>query len=135
MFIVNIDNIFNVLPKNALVSHADDTAVVCYGRNWNKVSQCLNNSLSKLDIWLKNNQPSLNIEKSTFVIFGNYGDSIQINLRLFIHNKKLKRVDNSKYLRVFFDSHTKWNERASKLMKKIKYFSFLFYKLSNWIQP
>lgn len=35
LFVLYINDIFDVLPNNAIVSYADDTAVLCTGNNYN----------------------------------------------------------------------------------------------------
>lgn len=130
-----IDDIFNVLPDNALVSYADDTAVLCSGNSWNEVNLVLTRWLIKLDHWLRENQLSLNIDKTTFITFGSYADSVPVHFQLKINNRELKRVDNCKYVGLFFDSHMKWNTHVNELTKKKRYFTFLFFKFSKCIKP
>ncbi|XP_046628200.1 uncharacterized protein LOC124309028 [Neodiprion virginianus] len=90
LFIMYIDDIFDVLPPNALVAYADDTAVLCLGRNWTELNVTLNNWLNKLDIWLKVNKLSFNIDETTYITFGSYSDSVPKNYHLYINDRELR---------------------------------------------
>ena len=52
-----------------------------------------------------------------------------MNIR--IGNKNLKRVENCKYLGIYFDYNGKWTMHAEHIIKKTKYLNFLFYKIKN----
>ncbi|CAD6227388.1 GSCOCG00006158001-RA-CDS, partial [Cotesia congregata] len=102
-----------IVPANALVSYADDTAVLCSGSSWQVVRECLTEWLKNLDKWLKDNKLTLNVDKSTYITFGSYIDSVPTNFHLFIKDRKLKRVESCKYLGVVYDCHMKWNKHVT----------------------
>lgn len=55
LFILYIDDIFNVIPSNNIVSYADDTAILCSGNSWDETNLLLTEWLHKIDCWLKGN--------------------------------------------------------------------------------
>ena len=48
---------------------ADDTSVFLEGQNYNQIIDCLNTELEKVDIWLKANKLTINIKKTSFMVF------------------------------------------------------------------
>ncbi|XP_074113112.1 uncharacterized protein LOC141536477 isoform X3 [Cotesia typhae] len=135
LFILYSDDIFNVIPSNNIVSYADDTAILCSGNRWDDTNLLLTEWLHKIDCWLKGNQLSLNIDKTYYITFGSYIDSVPYKYKLFINNKEINRIDSCKYLGIIFDKNMKWNIHTNELAKKIKFFLYLYYKLKHCIEP
>jgi hypothetical protein len=130
LFILYINDMFNFIPDNSLVSYADDTAILCSGKNWEEVQIKVTEWLEIINSWLCMNQLSMNADKTTFITFGCYLDSVPNELEILINNTKIKRVHHCKYLGIVLDGCMKWDCHIRELIKKVKYFIFVFYKLS-----
>lgn len=52
----------------------------------------MNMYLDKIEIWLALNKLLLNMDKTIFIAFGNYCDSIPRNIDIQINGKSIKRV-------------------------------------------
>jgi len=59
----------------------------------------MNNHLQRVSLWLDLNKLSLNLDKTVYMTFGNYKDSVP---RTLDGEKAVKRVDNCKYLGTIF---------------------------------
>ena len=81
-------------------------------------------------MWLALNKLSLNTDKTVYIEFGNQVGSTPKNLDINIQGTKIKRVDNTKYSGIIFDSYMRWNEHCEYIYKT-KYLIFVFYKLSK----
>ena len=54
-----------------------------------------------------------------------------LKIQTNIQGTKIKRVENTKYLGIIFDSYMRWNEHCEYIYNKTKYLIFVFYKLSK----
>ena len=61
--------------------------------------------------------------------YGSQCDSTPKNFNINISGIKIKRVENTKYLGLVFDSNMRWNEHIVYVYSKTKYLIFVFYKL------
>lgn len=133
LFLIYINDIFSVVDKKYLLSYADDTAVRCSGDKWDEVQKDMNNMLKIVSNWLINNQLTLNVDKTVYLTFSCYSDSIPKTV-IRINNKIIKAVNSCKYLGIYIDSCLKWNVHIQELVKKVRYFQFLVYKLSYFME-
>lgn len=64
--------------------YADDIAILWSANSWDEVKLNLTEWLVNLDVWLRENQLSLNINESTYITFGT--DSQSENFELITAN-------------------------------------------------
>lgn len=131
LFILYINDLLIELPEGIILSFADDTAVISTGKTWNVVETQMNNYLNEINNWLALNKLSLNVDKTVFMTFGNYCDSVPDNIEIKINNKKLNRVETCKYLGVYFDYRMRWESHIEYLINKTKYLVFIFRKMAK----
>ena len=113
-FLLYTNDLLLDIPEDATVLHAYDTA-------------------DKISTWLALNKISLNTDKTVYIEFGNQVVSTLKNLDINLQGTQMKRVDNTKYLGIIFDSYMRWNEHCEYIYNKTKYLIFVFYKLSKLI--
>lgn len=133
LFILYVNDLLTMMPENTILSYADDTAVIVKGKTWKEVEQQMNNYLEEVSIWLKLNKLTLNINKSVFITFGNYSDSVPRIIDIKINNVSLERVTYTKYLGIIFDTNMRWSEHIEYLINKNKYLIFIFSKISKFM--
>lgn len=133
LFLLYINDIFSAVDQKYLLSYADDTAILCAGDNWDVVQRDMNGVLKIVHSWLKNNQLTLNVGKTVYLTFSCYSDSIPKSV-ISINNEIIRRVDSCKYLGIYIDSCLKWDVHIQETVKKIKFFQFLVYKLSLFME-
>ena len=111
------------MPKcsNILDFHlfADDTNLFLNNSNILNLETNLNVELEKVSQWLYANKLSLNIEKTSFVVFHSLQRRIDHRLNLRISNMFVKSDDQVKYLGLIFDSNLNWKPYLHELSKKI----------------
>ena len=111
------------MPDNSILSYADDTAVVDTDKTWAEVENIMNKFLQDVSIWLSLNKLTLNTQKTVYITFGNYCDSVPNDFEIKINNVLLCRVHSVKYLGITFDANMKWNKhRIPNKQNKISYF-------------
>ena len=60
-----------------LIAYADDTAMLIKGDTWTQVAVTTSSKLALSYSWLYQNKLILNVQKSAFITYGNYSDSVQ----------------------------------------------------------
>ena len=114
-----------------LNAYADDTIVPMVGLTWNNLSIQLSHKLNYIYAWLYHNLLIINVSKTVYITFGNYCDSIpaEDDITVTINDQELQRVDSCKYLGVVYDKNIKWNVHINKIVNKLKYLVYVFYRL------
>ena len=130
-FILYVNDLLTTMPEHTILSYADDTAIISTGNSWNEVQVGMNNYLKIVADWLALNKLSLNVDKTIYITFGIYYDSVPANFDIFIDKRKLKRVESCRYLGIIFDCNLKWDKHIDFIIKRTKYLIFVFYKLSQ----
>ena len=125
-FILYVNDLLRGMPKDTVMSYADDT--------WTSVQDKMNAYLQHMSNWLALNKLSLNIQKSMYITFGNYCNSVPDTLNIKIKNQQTKRVHSYKYLGIYFDFDMKWNRHTEYIINKIKYLLFIFAKLKKCME-
>ena len=112
----------NDMPKcsNILEFHlfADDTNLFLNNPNILNLETILNVELEMGSQWLYANKLSLNIEKTSFVVFHS-PQRIAHKLNLSISSMSMKSVNQVKYLGLIFDSNLNWKPYLHELSKKV----------------
>ena len=79
--------------------YADDTFLYCFSKGPHQLERNLNEDLSNVAVWLKENKLTLNLGKSKFMLIGSNQKLAKISeLSISIFNCSLENVDNFKYL-------------------------------------
>lgn len=133
LFLLYVNDLLTGLPDDIIVSFADDTAVISTGKNWLTVETNMNIYLNKIQQWLALNELSLNIDKTVFITFGIYCDSVPKEFNVQINGQSLKRVEDCKYLGIVFDYRMLWYKHIEYLISKTKFLICIFYKLSKFM--
>ena len=113
----------NDMPKcsNILEFHlfGDDSNLFLNSPNILNLETNLNVELEKVSQWLYANKLSLNIEKTSFVVFHSPQRRIAHKLNLSISNTSVKSDNQVKYLGLIFDSNLNWKPYLHELSKKV----------------
>ena len=80
----------------------------------------INTELKNVNRWLCSNKLSLNIEKSSYVVFHPSQKNITDDFNLIIDDVCLKKEKFIKYLGVIIDSNLSWKPQVGYIKKKLK---------------
>lgn len=72
LFILYINDICKVSKILKMILFADDTNMFCTGANLQTLLNDVTSELQKIKIWFDVNKLSLNLNKTKFMLFGNY---------------------------------------------------------------
>ena len=99
---------------------ADDANLFYRHRDIAILRQHINTELKNVNRWLCSNKLSLNIEKSSYVIFHPCQKKISSDFNLVIDDVCLKKERSIKYLGVYIDSNLSWKPHIEYISKKLK---------------
>ena len=116
LYINDLSKCSNILDFHLF---ADDTNLFLDNTNILNLETNLNVELDKVSQWLFANKLSLNIEKTSFVVFHSPQRRIAHKLNLNISNMSVTSDNQVKYLGLIFDSNLNWKPYLHELSKKI----------------
>lgn len=132
LFITYLYSLTNFeLLNGSLLSFADDTAAIFYGKTWEETKNNVLNGIKKIKDWLDTFKLSLNVAKTNYIAFS-HNDASRPDFK-FIDVENLhgtiKEVSSTKYLGVIVDEHLKWDLHVAYLAKNIRKLIYKFYTL------
>jgi hypothetical protein len=141
LFILYINDLPLHLRDVLIKIFADDTLISASGNSYIEAANLLNSNLGKVNTWLKINKVKLNVSKSKYLIITVSKKKLTslkndcLNHPIKIDNEKLENVNVMKYLGVYIDSHLKFDDHVSYVLRKagrkISYLGRIGKKLSR----
>ena len=113
----------NDLPRASKLTEpllfAADTSIFFSNSNPSYLENVLNNELLNIDIWLKCNKLSINVQKTSYVIFRPSQRKVNHNFSLSFGGQPLTQSNVIKFLGVYFDEHLTWKYHINFVCKQI----------------
>lgn len=130
LFLLYINDIQNFSNDNNVNINlfADDTNLILFDNNIDRLFENCNNQLELLYKWFQANKLSLNVDKCTYSLFG-LPKKLNPNNTIIINSTEIKRNEEVKYLGVIIDEKLTWKEHIKYVILKITKFCSIFYKL------
>ena len=119
IFILYINDISNVSETLFPILFADDSNVFIQGNNLNNMVSTMNRELNKIYTLVISNKLSLNVSKTSYMIFKTRNLKILENNYVMIMGAKIVRVCNLKFLGIILDCHLSWQNHIDFIRKKI----------------
>ena len=105
LYLIYINDVKYVLDHVSHLLYADDTALYLRGQNLDVLENKLQSDLNKFSLWCKQNELTVNVKKTKYVL---YGSSKMLkkarNLQFYIGESIFDREHYYKYLGLYFDS-------------------------------
>ena len=117
-------------PKLELLHYADDTTAFIQGKDFDELQTIINDELQSVQKWLECNRLTLNIQKSSYMIFG----SSEMGVNLSVNGINLEKVDRIKFLGVHFDNMLTFKYHYEHVLSKLSQVAGLTYR-SKYILP
>ena len=130
LFIIYIND-FHLCTELTLNLFADDSYLSLTDLTANSLETRVNNELKKVDEWLRYNKLSLNVDKSSFMIFTR--KTVDYNFEIKIGSKYLKKTSQAKYLGVLIDENLSWKPHIKKIESKIASACWMLSKIKSYI--
>ena len=118
LFLLYINDLNYVSNLFQNIMFADDTNLFMSGKNLTQLENNINNELMKVSCWFHANLLSLNVKKTSYIIFGN-NNVKTLNLNIRIQNLPIERQYDTKFLGVILSSNLKWASHIQVVMNKI----------------
>ena len=98
------------------IQFADDTTLYVSHTSIDYIRFCLEHDLEILHDWFLANKLTLNINKSTVILFGNHGGQ---KLKVHIDSIAIPQSTCTKFLGIWIDEHLTWCEHTNRLLLKL----------------
>ena len=128
LFIIYINDICNVSNLVTFILFADDTNVFCAGDNKLELECMLNRELAKLCKWFAVNKLSLNLSKTSYMLFRNRPPDVDFNV--FIEHERINRVHVTKFLGIYIDDKLNWKYHINTVRSKLSKVAAIIYRAS-----
>lgn len=125
LFLIYVNDIHNTSDKFDFFLFADDTNLLYANKNLKSLEIIVNKELESVYEWLTANKLSLNIKKSSYVIFHPYQKKVtrKLNVKVFDHKSytyiSLEQKNYVKYLGILLDGNLSWNSHIDYITVKI----------------
>ena len=106
LFCIYINDLSTISNSLNFIMYADDTTIYFNTEDFPKdnLAKHITTELDKVDVWLKHNKLSLNVEKTKCMTFHTCQKKIEL-LQLSIDGKPIEHVKYFKFLCILFDEN------------------------------
>ena len=123
LFIIYMNDIAEASNLFDFILYADDTSLsttieIVVKKNMGDIQTCIDSELNKINVWLKLNKLSLNIQKTKFMIFRTNNKPVP-EIELHIEGICIERVYEFNFLGITLDDQLKWNKHIEKISNKM----------------
>ena len=133
LFLIYINDLNQISTIIKTIMFADDTNLFLSGRNINEIENQFNKELIILTEWFNANLLSLNIKKTSFIVFSNKKN---INMCLYSFSGiEINRVSDTKFLGVIISSNLTWNKHIDVVHSKISKTIGILCKVRHLLPP
>ena len=134
LFIIYINDIANSCKDGLFRIFADDTGIFCHSISLKLLVEKAEQIIKNVNEWFIANKLTLNIDKTSFIIFRSKRNSIK-NLPDTIghENIKIKRETKIKYLGLTLEEHLSWDQHTNEICNKLKCLFPLFYNIRQYL--
>lgn len=119
LFLVYINDIYQIDLQGDVTLYADDTSIIYYGHSVEVILPQAQCDLNKLDEWFKYNLLTVNTNKTNYVIFHSKNKKLKDNTQLRINNQPIQKKYKEKYLGIILDNQLNWKPHIEKIHSKL----------------
>lgn len=131
LFLIYINDLVNVADQADIILFADDTNIFMSDKDILRLNNRVNAELSKLSHWFKLNKLSLNIKKTSYMIFHTKNKIIKNKPIIKIDDTEINQVSSTKFLGVIINETLTWNDHIVFIKQKIVKNTGIIYRLSK----
>ena len=118
LFLLYNNDLHLHLEHTQVILFADDTTLYMGHRNLKYLRWCLEQDMSSIKDWFLANKLTLNINKSSCVLFMKNKNKISLPIRL--NKTPLPQCPYIKFLGIWLDENLNWNYHCNVILNKIK---------------
>ncbi len=135
-FILATNDLSLTLKKCKCILFADDTTVYTTNKNLRILKESMKHDLEIMIDWFKANKLTLNLEKTSFVLFQPPGRKLDEDVSLLIDNINITRERTVKFLGLYLDEYLKFDSHVkhicSKLAKNLYMLRSIMHLVPKW---
>ncbi len=128
LFLLYINDLGNVSDVFEMILFADDTNLFCSHKDFSSLGNTINGEIEKLSEWFRANKLSINIKKSSYMIFKPRQKGLVNDLSITLNGHVIDRVKEVAFLGVVLDEHLSWKPHISQVARKISKSIGIIYK-------
>jgi len=98
-----------------------------------KLESKINEELVLVHNWLNDNQLTLNIKKTNYIIFKTTRKKKNLNISLIMNNQHIRNVKETKFLGIIIDEHLTWKSHIDCIAKKLLRTSGILCKVRHYL--
>ena len=117
----------------SILLFADDTNLFCSNKDLNNLETQVVSELKNVVNWLKDNQLTINVKKTNYILFKSPKKQTQKNIKIVINDYELKQVENCKFLGVIIDENLTWKQHILYITDKIAKSTGILSKIRPYI--
>ena len=133
LFLIYINDISASSNMFSFTLFADDTNIFYKNKSLNQLLSIANDELTKLSLWFKANKLSLNISKTTYMLFSNRKSIVNEAINVKIDENIIDRVRECKFLGTIIDENLSWKPRISLITGKISKNIGIMFKVGQFL--
>ncbi len=119
LFVIFINDMPDYFNAESLNLYADDTAISIHANDPEVLELNLNHALQKASSWLCANKLTLNVTKTSFMIFGTLNNLKKYSdISVSLENSQIERSSKFKYLGVILDPYLTFTHHVDYLISK-----------------
>ena len=120
MFIMYINDLFDVLDHATPLMYADDTVLYCCDLNNKLVRKKMQKDLNNVEKWCQENRLTLNVSKTKIMTFmSDHKRKTKPDFRLFMRGNIIEEVGTYKYLGTTLDNRLSGDAQYTKTMQML----------------
>ena len=121
----------NISNNVKIILFVDDTNLIFKSEHTRNLEYIMQEYIDILYEWLCINKLSINIQKSTAILFNIRNSLSSIRLNITINNIPLEFDSNIAFLGLFIDDKINWKIHISRILKYITILNKIKYKLNE----
>ena len=135
LFIIYMNDLFNVSEFLFTILYADDTCVLMNGKHLEELVTRMQNELNLFYTWLQANKLSLNGQKTYYIIFHRARIKLTSHTSdLYMGDSILTATDKLKYLGVIIDDKTTWIPHITYVKNKVSKGIGIMFKARHYLK-
>lgn len=132
LFNIFINDLTLKVQDTVLQNYADDNLTYCKGKNVMQLNEKMNEALTEISGWYKDNELKVNVKKSALIYFGSSRKIKKLNIQSYhfkIGNEPIEIKNEVKYLGVILDSNLSWKKHILKVQAVCAMYIPIFYRI------
>ena len=132
LFSLYINDMHRCSDKLSFLHFADDTTVYMSGSDLERLCVDVSEELFKVNEWLKANRLSLNVDKSSFMLF-THSQARHDDIQIRLGDRTINQVKSIKFLGIHIDNRLSFNDHIANLARKLSQTIGIMYKMSSFV--